>query len=132
MFSIANTSTVLYRVRDDGTQIGDIAAMADETWRDRLKRAVEKSGRPLREISRTMGRSDGYVYGIIHDAKEPGIDSVVELCRVLGISVTELLFGVEMSDSTEKLLRIYAGLSEDQKADFLRLAESAASLAART
>lgn len=115
-----------------GPKSATMAPMANITWRQRLEQAITKSGMSERAISRAIGRAPGYTQGIIKLGKEPSIESVVRLADVLGVSLEWLLFGIEQDGDTDRLMRIYAGLSPDQRAEFLRLAESVAALAGRT
>ena len=41
----------------------------------------------------------------------------------LGITLSYILYGFEMSADSEKLMRAYAGLTDQQKQRFLQLAE---------
>lgn len=106
--------------------------MANTTWRERLKAAIERKGRSNRDVSLATGHSPGYLHGVLVNGKEPGVDSLVKVCAEVGVSLTEIVFGAEMSPETEKLLKLFAGLTDDQKADFLRIAESVSTLAGRT
>lgn len=103
--------------------------MTDTSWRERLAEAIERSGKSERSVSLSIGRAAGYVHGILKNGKEPGIDSFAALASELGVSLSWLLYGTEMSGNSERLLQIFAVLSDDQQADFLRMAESVASVA---
>lgn len=108
--------------------MGIIPAMT-EMWRDRLAQAIERSGRSLRSISKAVGKADGYLYGVLHEGKEPGINTMARLADELNVSLAYLVYGVEMSGNSEKLLRLFAELNDEQQADFLRLAESVSAVA---
>lgn len=103
--------------------------MADKSWRERLLQAIEDKQTSMSAVSQAIGRSPGYLYGILKEGKEPTVDNLVKVVDELGVSLTWLLFGDDTSPEAEKLLRLYSGLSAAQKADFIRLAESVASLA---
>lgn len=105
--------------------------MAD-TWRERLELAIERSKRSERSLSIAIQRSPGYIHGALKEGKQPGVDDMIAIARELQVPATWLLFGVEMSANTEKLLRLYASLSPSQQDDFLKMAESAASLAQKS
>ena len=108
-----------------------IPAMTD-AWRERLAEAIRQSGKSERAISLAINRAAGYVHGILKENKEPGIDSFSALADELGVSLAWLLYGAEMSGNSEKLLRLFADLSDEQQADFLRMAESVASVATKS
>lgn len=106
--------------------------MADISWRPRLAEAIERSGKSERAISRAIGRTPSYLHSVLKENKQPSIDNLVLLATELNVSLTWLIFGVEMSGDAETLLKLYAGLTDDQKGDFLRMAKSVAALSAKT
>lgn len=81
-------------------------AIKSETWRDRLEAAVAKDGRSQRKISLAAGQGHGYVNSLLREGKDPTVDNIASVCDELGVSLTWLLLGVEMSQETEKILRL--------------------------
>lgn len=106
-------------------------AMTDttETWRERLAAAIEKAGKTERSVSLEIGRAPGYLHGILKEGKEPGIDSFAAIANAVNVSLAWLLYGAEFTGNSEKLLRLFSQLNDDQQADFLRMAESVAAVA---
>lgn len=83
---------------------GQIAAMSDDAWRERIEAAIQKDGRSYREVSLAAGLSHGYVHGILKDDKEPTLDRFIRLCQVLNLSVSYALLGANISRQAETLI----------------------------
>ena len=105
--------------------------MTDMGWRARLVEALADRDRAMRDVSIAVGRNPGYVNSLLNEGREPRLSNLVAVCDELNISVSWLLFGVEMDKSAEQLLKIYSSLAPDQRAQFLRLAESITAVAGR-
>jgi transcriptional regulator with XRE-family HTH domain len=67
--------------------------VSQNSWRKRLQEAADNSGKSLRSISLAAGCSPGYLHGILSSKKEPTIARLVNLCRVLGVSVAYVILG---------------------------------------
>lgn len=100
--------------------------MADTTWRERLKEAIATRETSNRALSKAVGAGEGYISELFASSKEPSFDRMLQIARVLEVSLTWLVYGVEMSHEAEQLLRLFSRLSDPQKAAFLQLAESIA------
>ena len=101
--AIADTSSGLYRGRAECPGLGVKGIMA-EGWRDRLKQAVEVDGRSMRDISLKAGLSHGYLQGVLHDGKDPGIDRFLIICREMGVSAAYIMLGINISAETEAVI----------------------------
>lgn len=75
-----------------------------DSWRDRLKVAVEKSGKSQRAISLGAGMGAGYINSLLNEGKTPTIDNAIAICSQLNISLSYLLYGFEMGPETEQIL----------------------------
>ena len=102
--------------------------MVDNSWRNRLEAALEKSDRSARSVSLAIGRAPGYINTLLREDKQPSLSNLVSLCDELKISVLWLLYGVEMDDESEEMLKIFSNLSEDGRKDFLKLVRSLSAL----
>ncbi len=80
--------------------------MQGSEWRARLEDAIEKSGRSKREISLAAGKGAGYVHSVLKEGKDPTIDNLIAICGVIGVSLTQILYGVQMSQETEEILSL--------------------------
>jgi transcriptional regulator with XRE-family HTH domain len=100
--------------------------MTGEEWRQRLQDAVAKSGKSMRAISLAAGCSPGYLHSILKGDREPTIARLVKISSVVGVSVTYVVLGVEMSQTQEALLLLMSDLPDEQKQLLLELARSLA------
>lgn len=80
--------------------------MQGPEWRARLEDAVKKSGKSSRAISLAAGMAHGYVHSIIKSGKDPTIDNLIAICEVLNVSLTQILYGVQMSQETQEILSL--------------------------
>jgi transcriptional regulator with XRE-family HTH domain len=80
--------------------------MSSQAWRERLQVAVDKTGRSQREISLAAGLSAGYLHSILTEGKAPSIENALRLCAEVGVSLSYLLSGFEISPETEEILRL--------------------------
>lgn len=80
--------------------------MQGSDWRARLEDAIEKSGKSKREISLAAGKGHGYVHSIMVDGKDPTIDNLIAICQVLEVSLTQILYGVQMTPETQEILSL--------------------------
>lgn len=128
MSTIADTSSVFYRGRARSIDSLHIPLMIDADWRGRLQEAIDAKGMTARSVSLAAKLSPGYVHSIIQDGKEPSISRLIAIADILGVSLSYLVYGVQMTAEEEDLLLTYARLSRRQREDFLRLAKSTASV----
>lgn len=101
-----------------------IVAMAD-TWRDRLQQQLDLSGKSMRAVSLEAKCGAGYLHDILVSGKEPTVDRLMRVADVLGVSLSWLLYGIELSGQEERLLRLYSKLSPRQRQAILDLAATA-------
>lgn len=70
--------------------------MKDDTWRQRLADAVQKSGMSKRAISLEAKAGAGYVHSILKEGKDPTIGKLTAVCDVIHASPTYILYGVDV------------------------------------
>jgi len=104
--SKADKSSILYEGRAILSHLEDIAAMQQQTWRERLEDAIKSKGRSKRDVSIASGKGPGYVHSILKEGKDPTIDNLIAICGALNVSVYQILFGVEISPETEEILSL--------------------------
>ncbi|WP_137389205.1 helix-turn-helix domain-containing protein [Rhodoligotrophos defluvii] len=95
-------------------------------WRDRLEEALRRAGRSKRSVSLAAGCGPGYLHDVLNAGKEPTIDRLLRIADVIGVSVSWIIYGIELDKSGEELLRLYSGMSAKQRKAFLDLARSTA------
>jgi hypothetical protein len=93
-------------------------------WRERLARAAEKSGRSLRDISLKAGMGAGYLHGILVEEKDPTIGNMLKIADQIGVSLSHIIYGIELGADEERLLRFYAQMTPRQKKAFLEMAHT--------
>lgn len=96
----------------------------ENAWRERLVKAIEKDGRTPRAISLAAKLGPNFLAQMLSRGTSPSTAAVVALCDILGISLTYLFTGAEMSPEDEELLRLSGELPERKKALLLDMARS--------
>lgn len=96
-------------------------AMVDK-WRERLRAAFEASGKSMRAASLEAGCAHNYLFEVLETGKEPGMERLIRVADVLGVSLPWLLYGTEIGPAEEEFLRAYAKLSPKQRRAILDLA----------
>jgi transcriptional regulator with XRE-family HTH domain len=114
--SLADTSSILYEGRAKISVLEDITAMTNETWRERLQLALQNSNRSARDISLKAKKGPGYIHSILKEGKDPTLESLIAICAELGVSVSQIISGVEMSPATEQLLSMIERNPDDRAA----------------
>jgi transcriptional regulator with XRE-family HTH domain len=94
-------------------------------WRDRLRMTLDDSGKSMRAVSLAAGLSENYLHSVLGEGKEPSIDRLMKIADTLNISLSWLLYGIEIGPQEERLLRLYARLPEQQRRAILDLASIA-------
>lgn len=78
------------------------------SWRDRLRATMKAKKVSARSLSLAAGRAPGYVHGILGEGKDPSVDNALAICSELGISLTYLVYGFDVSPETEEILALLA------------------------
>lgn len=84
-------------------------------WRDRLIRAIERDGRSPRAISLAANLGPNFLGQMLERGTSPSTQALVSVCSALGISLTYIFTGADMSTEDEELLRLAAHLPEKQR-----------------
>lgn len=94
---------------------GKCLAMS-ETWFDRLEKAVQRDGRPLRVISVEAGLGVNYLQQLLKNRKEPGVERFLLILKALGTaSALYILTGREFTKDDEAFLKVALDLSPDAR-----------------
>lgn len=86
-----------------GTNLLDADGIA---MRERLKEKLDQAGISMRNASANAGFGNGYVQSVVKDGIEPTVKKLAKICEANGISFAYVLFGIEMSPETRKLLKL--------------------------
>jgi transcriptional regulator with XRE-family HTH domain len=98
--------------------------MPERTWRDRLRFAIKRDKRSMRAISIAAGQSESYVWEMLNRDKEPTIGPLQKVCSVLGVTLTYITEGYEITPESERILRAVARMTQEQQIAFLAYIES--------
>ena len=97
--------------------------MENENWRDRLTAAIKEKNISLRKVSLASGKGAGYLHSILVEGKDPSIDNLAEVCRIVGVTLPYVLYGYSISPQAERLLRLFEARPE-MREGILQLLES--------
>ncbi|MEH3111531.1 MAG: helix-turn-helix transcriptional regulator [Agrobacterium cavarae] len=86
--------------------------MENTDWRARLRDAMERRGMSAREVSLAAGKGQGYLHSILKEGKDPTVDNLVAVCKVLDVTLAEIIYGIEMSPETAEILSLLEGSPE--------------------
>lgn len=80
--------------------------MSETDWRQRLEAAISKSDMSMRQVSLKADCGPGYVHSILKDGKDPSIDRLQKVGEVLGLTVSYILYGIDVSPETAEVVRL--------------------------
>jgi len=89
--------------------------MENADWRARLRDAMDRRGMSAREVSLAAGKGQGYVHSILKEGKDPTVDNLVAVCKVLDVTLAEIIYGIEMSPETAEILSLLEGSPETRE-----------------
>ncbi|WP_455476302.1 XRE family transcriptional regulator [Bartonella sp. B17] len=90
-------------------------------WRQRLRAALEKSGRSKRSISLAAGKGAGYLHSILSEGKEPTIESLARICHEVNVSMNYILYGDSISFEDREFIELISKLSPEERQAILIL-----------
>lgn len=73
---------------------------------DRLIQRQEDLDLSMAEISRRAGKGVSYISGIFTEGKVPKLTSFADICSALEISMTYALFGTDLDQDSEEIIRL--------------------------
>lgn len=121
--SLADISSVFYRGRAKSSSLADNTLMENDNWRGRLAAAIKEKNTSLRKVSLASGKGAGYLHSILVEGKDPSIDNLAEVCRIVGVTLPYVLYGYSISPEAERLLRLFEARPE-MREGILKLLES--------
>lgn len=92
-----------------------------DDWRVRLTQKIEESGKSMRAISLACGRGESYLHSILKGGKNPGAETLAEVCAETGTSMSYVLYGIVRSAEEEEFLKLFLRASPDVRAAILTL-----------
>ncbi len=97
--------------------------MSDETWRTRLAAAIEERKLSKRSVSLSAGMGPGYVHSLLSEGKDPSVDNLADVCRIVGVTLPWVLYGYDVSPENERFLRLFEA-RPDLREGILKILES--------
>ncbi len=95
--------------------LGRDALTVSPDWRDRLLDAVDADPRSDRAISMAAGLGPNFVNELRNTDKEPGIKKVLKLAGELGVSLSKLFLGGDLTPEDEEYFAELLKLTPDQR-----------------
>lgn len=80
-------------------------ATSDRPWLTRLLLEIERNGMSQRSASLKAGLGAGYVNSLVKEGKDPALDHVMRLCAAINVSAAYILFGINVTPETERIMR---------------------------
>lgn len=75
-----------------------------DAMRMRLEAALKAKGLSKRAVSLSSGHAAGYVHSILSEGKEPTVGSLAAVCDAAGLSLSFVMYGIDVTPETEALL----------------------------
>lgn len=94
----------------------EILSPVRDDWKQRLRSAIDATGKSDRALSMAAGKAPGYIHSIFVEDKDPSISNLIALCDVIGVSLSQVLYGVEISPETEEILALLEASPESRAA----------------
>jgi len=89
-----------------------------ETWKTRLRDGIKAKGKSQREVSLAAGMAPGYVNSLLNENenKDPTINNLIRIVKAAGLSLYQVLYGVEVDQETEEIIRRLQGSPQSRAA----------------
>ncbi|TIM14486.1 MAG: helix-turn-helix transcriptional regulator [Mesorhizobium sp.] len=94
--------------------------MTDD-WRERLATALKESGKSKREVSLAANMGPGYVHSLLAEGKDPTVQNLIKVCDQIGVSLSFILYGYELTAENEEILRLLKAASKTEREGFLQI-----------
>lgn len=98
-------------------------------WRTRLLEAVDKDGRSDRAISLAAKVGPNFVNELRNTPKEPSVQKVALVAGELGLSLSYLFSGIQLSAEDEEAVQVFLSLSPESRQNLLGIARQLAKAA---
>ena len=96
-------------------------------WNDRLKAGLKRKQLVYRDLAKKLNVTEGAVSHYLNGARDPSIDQVKEMAKMVEISVSELLGDDAVFISCKKEIKaaqLIRSMDSDKKAMALKLLET--------
>jgi transcriptional regulator with XRE-family HTH domain len=90
-------------------------------WRVRLRAAIQRSGKPMYQVSVEAGLGKTYVSELFRKKKEPTIGPLQRICAVLGVTTSSIMEGIELTPNTQRIVQLVSVMTPEEQEAFLVL-----------
>lgn len=84
-------------------------ALNKSEWRNRLRQVLTEKHMSMRAVSLAAGLGPGAVHSWLVEGKDPSIANLIEVCRVLDVSLIYLVKGYNLTPEAEEVLGLLEG-----------------------
>lgn len=77
-----------------------------DQMRTRLAQALKDRGLSKRSVSLKTELGPGYLHSILEENKQPSVGNLAKICSSVGVSLSYILYGIELSEETERLIAL--------------------------
>lgn len=78
--------------------------MKKDSWRERLEKALDESGKSKRQVSLDSGNGPGYVHSILAEGKDPTITKLIGVCKAVPVSPLYIIHGVNVTPEQQEVI----------------------------
>lgn len=103
------------------SEIGDISGMKQDDWKIRLGNALKERDMSAREVSLAAQLNAGYVHSILKTDRDPSIDHLRKVCKALGVSLSYVLFGIDLEGDQEETLNLLMSAPAEAREGILKI-----------
>ena len=109
--SFEDTRNILFQRRARAAALADNMLMQKDLVnmddvRQRIAATLAEKGLSKRSVSLASGNGPGYVHSILAEGKEPTVSNLAAVCDAMGVSLSFILYGHEMSAETEVIIQL--------------------------
>lgn len=80
--------------------------MENDDWRTRLTTTMARKEISARALSLSAGCGPGYVHSILKEGKDPTIERLRAVADQLDVTVSHLLYGIDVSPETAEVVQL--------------------------
>jgi len=118
--ALEDMSSVRYEGCAKMSEIEDNSGMS-ENWKTRLAAGIKANKKSRREVSLAAGMGPGYVFSLLKEGKDPTVDHLSRVCDAAGLSLSYVLYGMEINQETEEIIRLLNSAPEAAREGMLQI-----------
>lgn len=98
----------------------------DDGWRERLREAIKASPHGTTTISTRAGLNTSYLRKLLETNQAPNLRALTSICEVLGVSVSWITEGRQVSEETDRIVNAYLNLPPNLREMAVQMLEAIA------